>query len=539
MGGPQRAGTSGDAAEAAAPPTSLPVAALSPGSVALVGGGPGALDLITVRGVQLLQQADVLIVDRLGPAALVQHLGEGVEVIEVGKTPGKHSMRQEEIEEILIGAARAGRRVVRLKGGDPFLLGRGGEEVLACRAAGIEVQVVPGVSSAIAGPAAGEVPVTHRGTAVAVHVVNAHGDLGPADLAALGDPGTTTGLMMGVGWLPRLVSQSLLSGIDPQTPVTVVQEATMSGQRVVRGPLADIDQLVREAGIGFPAVIVAGRTAAAGFLSPPGLHAVLDGSGREALAPPPEPDRPAGDAAPAGPAPVLVGCAHGTRSREGRDVIRALLMQVRELLPAVELREAYVDVQSPDVAEVVASLAPARSEVRTRAEHGETSAVVVPLLLSTGVHVAHDVAEAVAGREAVATGPLGPGNRLAQVVVQRLEEAGVGPDDAVVMAAAGTRDPAGVAMAQEMAAMLGELLGREVTACFVAAARPSVAEAVARMRERSAPGTRVAVASYLLAPGHFQGLVEAAGADVVAAPLGAHPLIAELISERYLSAVGG
>src|SRR5690625_4279431 len=101
-------------------------------------------------------------------------------------------MRQEEIEEILIGAARAGRRVVRLKGGDPFLLGRGGEEVLACRAAGIEVQVVPGVSSAIAGPAAGEVPVTHRGTAVAVHVVNAHGDLGPADLAALRDPGTTT-----------------------------------------------------------------------------------------------------------------------------------------------------------------------------------------------------------------------------------------------------------------------------------------------------------------------------------------------------------
>src|SRR5690625_5010630 len=174
MSGAHRAGTSGREAEAAAPPTSLPVAALSPGSVALVGGGPGALDLITVRGMQLLQQADVVIVDRLGPAALVQHLGEGVEVIEVGKTPGKHSMRQEEIEEILIGAARAGRRVVRLKGGDPFLLGRGGEEVLACRAAGIEVQVVPGVSSASAGPAAGEVPVTHRGTAVAVHVVNAH-----------------------------------------------------------------------------------------------------------------------------------------------------------------------------------------------------------------------------------------------------------------------------------------------------------------------------------------------------------------------------
>src|SRR5690625_5666142 len=150
MSGAHRAGTSGREAAAAAPPMSLPVAALSPGSVALVGGGPGALDLITVRGMQLLQQADVVIVDRLGPAALVQHLGEGVEVIEVGKTPGKHSMRQEEIEEILIGAARAGRRVVRLQGGDPFLLGRGGAEVLACWADGYEVLVVPGVCYAIA-----------------------------------------------------------------------------------------------------------------------------------------------------------------------------------------------------------------------------------------------------------------------------------------------------------------------------------------------------------------------------------------------------
>src|SRR5699024_1947227 len=222
---------------------------------------------------------------------------------------------------ILIGAARAGRRVVRLKGGDPFLLGRGGEEVLACRAAGIEVQVVPGVSSAIAGPAAGEVPVTHRGTAVAVHVVNAHGDLGPADLAALRDPGTTTVLMMGVGWLPRLVSQSLLSGIDPQTPVAVVQEATMPGQQVVRGPLATIDQLVREAGIGFPAVIVVGRTAAEGFLSPPDLHAVLEGSGREALAPPPRPGPPRRRSGPREPGPGAGGlCArHPQPHGPGRD----------------------------------------------------------------------------------------------------------------------------------------------------------------------------------------------------------------------------
>lgn len=517
----------------------LSAASLSPGSVALVGGGPGALDLITVRGLGLLRQADVVVVDRLGPAALVDHLGEDVEVISVGKTPGQHSMRQEEIEEILVAKAREGHRVVRLKGGDPFLLGRGGEEVLACRAAGIEVQVVPGVTSAVAGPGAGGIPVTHRGTAVATHIVNAHGDLGPADLAALRDPGTTTVLMMGVKWLPRLVSQALLSGIVSETPVAVVQEATLPGQQVVRGSLATIEQAVREADVGFPAVIVVGQTAAEGFLTPPDPTVEVSGSGREALVPRPDEDPTQRDEAISpSRAAVLVGCAHGTRSREGRDVIRALLMRARALLPDVELREAYVDVQSPEVADVVASVAASRSEIRTRDEDGEISAVVVPLLLSTGVHVAHDVAEAVSGRAAVATGPLGPDARLAEVMAQRLEEAGSGQDDAVVMAVAGTRDPAGQAMAEQMARMLGERLGRQVTTGYVAAARPSVAEAVALVREHSVPGNRIAIASYLLAPGHFQGLVEAAGADLVAAPLGAHPLIAELITERYLAAVG-
>lgn len=517
----------------------ISAASLSPGSVALVGGGPGAPDLITVRGLHLLRQADVVVVDRLGPAALVDHLGEDVEVISVGKTPGRHSMRQAQIEEILVAKAREGHRVVRLKGGDPFLLGRGGEEVLACRAAGIEVQVVPGVTSAVAGPGAGDVPVTHRGAAVATHIVNAHGDLGPADLAALRDPGTTTVLMMGVGWLPRLTSQALLGGIDPETPVAVVQEATLPGQQVVRGSLATIEQAVREAQVGFPAVIVVGRTAAEGFLTPSGPTADVSGSGREALlASSADAPTQADEAVSASPAPVLVGCAHGTRSREGRDVIRSLLMRVRALLPEVELREAYVDVQSPEVAEVVASVAAPRPETRTRDEDGEMSAVVVPLLLSTGVHVAHDVAEAVSGRAAVATGPLGPDARLAEVMAQRLEEAGAGGDDAVVMAVAGTRDPVGQAMAEQMARMLGERLGRQVTPGYVAAARPSVAEAVAQVRERSEPGSRIVVASYLLAPGHFQGLVQAAGADLVTAPLGAHPLIAELIAERYLAAVG-
>ncbi|WP_299305086.1 uroporphyrinogen-III C-methyltransferase [uncultured Brachybacterium sp.] len=505
-------------------------ALLAPGSVALVGGGPGALDLITVRGLHLLQQADVVVMDRLGPRGLTELLAPDVTVIDVGKTPGHPSRTQEQIGALLVEQAQAGLRVVRLKGGDPFLLGRGGEEVLACRAAGIEVQVVPGVTSAIAGPAAGDIPVTHRGAAVALHVVNAHGDLGPADLAALRDPGTTTVLMMGVGWLPRLVSQALLNGVAPDTPVAVVQSATLPEQRSVRGTLATIEEKVRESGIGYPAVITVGRTSAEGFLDAPSPAAPARGAGREAL---PAHEEADGDGT---AVPVLIGCAHGTRLREGRDVVRAILRRIAEQLPSVAVREAYVDVQSPEVAEVVAQLAPACTTVRTREEDTPAAAVVVPLLLSTGFHVGEDIAGAVAGHEALAAGSLGPDPRLAEVMAQRLQEAGARPDDAVVMAVAGTRDRAGQAMAEQMGALLSAQLQREVTVGFIAAAQPSVADAVAQARQRT--GARVAVATYLLAPGFFHTQLRLVGADLVAAPLGDHPLIAEIAVDRYRSVQG-
>lgn len=536
----------------------LSTAVLAPGSVALIGGGPGALDLITVRGLALLQQADVVVVDRLGPTALTAQLAADVEVIDVGKRPGAHSLRQSGIEELLVRRALAGQRVVRLKGGDPFVLGRGGEEVLACRAAGVPVQVVPGVTSAIAGPAAGDVPVTHRGAAVALHIVNAHGDLGPADLAALRDPGTTTVLMMGVEWLPRLVSQSLLNGIEPSTPVAIVQSATTAEQQVVHGTLATIEQIAGEAGISHPAVITVGRTAAARFLHPPLPAAPGRGSGREALpARAPEaaagepspaagaPELTAGQPSPAAPAvPVLIGCSHGTRSRAGRDVVRALLAQIAQRAPGA-VREAFVDVQSPDVREVVGMHAQP-VETRTR-EAGEVQAVVVPLLLSLGHHVRSDIGGAVGGRAAVAAPPLGPDPRLVEVLTQRLQEAGLEPSDAVVLAGSGTRDPEGAAQVRQMARLLGERLGREVTVGVVpaglAAAGPSLAEAVALARERQRgdglPAGRVAVASYLLAPGHFHDLVCAAGADVASAPLGAHPLLVDIVMERYQAALGG
>lgn len=504
-----------------------------------MGGGPGAADLITVRGLELLRQADVVVADRLGPRALLDELDPAVEVIDVGKRPGAHALPQDEIGALLVRLAQAGRRVVRLKGGDPFVLGRGGEEVLACRAAGVPVQVVPGVTSAIAGPAAGDVPVTHRGTAVALHIVNAHGDLGEADLAALRDPGTTTVLMMGVEWLPRLVAQALLNGVDPATPVAVVQSATLPEQRSVRGTLADIEAVVAAEDIAHPAVIVVGRTAADGFLQPPAVRdAPAHGSGREAVVDGAA-DGGAADGVAASPAPVLIGCSHGTRSREGRDVIRALQRMLAERAPGA-VREAFVDVQSPDVAAVVATHAPLNAQ-RTRDEE-PVQAVVVPLLLSLGYHVKDDIGGAVAGRAATAAAPLGPDPRLAEVMAQRLEEAGLGADDAVVMAGSGTRDAEGVAQVEEMGRLLAERLGREVSVGFAYAATPTVRDAVAAVRERQArgelSGSRVAVASYVLAPGHFHDLVAAAGADVLAAPLGAHELVAEIVLERYMAALG-
>ncbi|HWS50227.1 MAG TPA: uroporphyrinogen-III C-methyltransferase, partial [Microbacterium sp.] len=184
------------------------------GRVDLIGGGPGPADLMTVRARRLLAEADVVIADRLGPTAEVRgELGSDVLLIDVGKHPGNHPVPQQRINALLVEHARAGKRVVRLKGGDPFLFGRGGEELLACVAAGVPVDVTPGVSSALSVPQSAGIPVTHRGTASAVHVVNGQGDLTAATLAAMIDDAVTTVVLMGVASLPRLVGAALAHGV--------------------------------------------------------------------------------------------------------------------------------------------------------------------------------------------------------------------------------------------------------------------------------------------------------------------------------------
>lgn len=262
---PRRAVALRDAITAALDLGELPLRAHRPaaaGSVALVGGGPGDPELITVRGRRLVASADVIVVDRLAPRALLSDLPPEVEVIDCGKSAHRHNLTQDEINAVLIDRARAGKRVVRLKGGDPFVFGRGGEEWLACLAAGVAVTVVPGVSSALAAPVMAGIPLTHRGLAADFTVVSGHLDPGRPpdtglDWAALARASTLV-LLMAVEHLDLIVKALVSHDRDPETPAAVIERATLPGQRVLRAPLGRLADEVSAQGVAPPAVIVIG-----------------------------------------------------------------------------------------------------------------------------------------------------------------------------------------------------------------------------------------------------------------------------------------
>ncbi|HSK26660.1 MAG TPA: uroporphyrinogen-III C-methyltransferase [Jiangellales bacterium] len=264
-GDPRRARALRDAVQAGLETGALPLRRLrrerrpGGGSVALVGGGPGDPGLVTARGRRLLADADVVVADRLGPRSLLDDLPDEVEVVDVGKTPGHHPVPQQEINRILVERARQGLRVVRLKGGDPYVLGRGGEEALACRAAGVDVEVVPGVTSAFSVPAAAGIPVTHRGVAKQVTVVSGHEGLDWPTLARL--EGTLI-VLMGVSLLETTAARLIEHGRDPATPVAVVEDGYGPRQRTTTGTLATIGDLARQRGVRPPAVVVVGDVAA-------------------------------------------------------------------------------------------------------------------------------------------------------------------------------------------------------------------------------------------------------------------------------------
>lgn len=238
------------------------------GRVDLVGGGPGPSDLMTVRGRRLLAEADVVVADRLGPTDVLGELDPDVEIIDVGKSPDHHPVPQHKINALLVEHARAGRRVVRLKGGDPFVFGRGGEEVAACLAAGVPVEVVPGLTSIVSVPEAAGIPVTHRGTAASVYVVNGQGPVTTSMLTALADDTVTTVVLMGVAALSRIVDVALAAGVPADRPVAIVESGHTPWQRTTRTTLITAVADAARIGVRNPAVIVIGHVARADLLLP-------------------------------------------------------------------------------------------------------------------------------------------------------------------------------------------------------------------------------------------------------------------------------
>jgi uroporphyrin-III C-methyltransferase len=228
--------------------------------VSLVGAGPGDPELLTLRALRRLQAADAVVYDRLVGEGVLEFAAPTAERIDVGKTPGGGGPTQAEINALLVDLGRHGRRVVRLKGGDPFVFGRGGEEALALARAGVPFEVVPGVSSALAAPAAAGIPVTHRGLSASVTIVNGH-DADQHDWSALARSAGTLVFLMAVEHLEEIVGLLLMHGRPADEPAAVVQWATTPRQRLAAARLSDIAAAARSAGLEPPAVLVVGPTA--------------------------------------------------------------------------------------------------------------------------------------------------------------------------------------------------------------------------------------------------------------------------------------
>ena len=235
------------------------------GHVALVGAGPGDPDLLTIRAARLIGAAEIVFVDRLVGQGVIELISASAEVVYVGKSKGEHSVPQGEIHRRMIDAAKAGRRVVRLKGGDPFIFGRGGEELEALRAAGIDVEIVPGISSALGCAAAAQIPLTHRDMAQAVTFVTGHAALGQEpdlDWQALARPNQTVVVFMGVGTAGTIAARLVAAGRDPVTPIAVIENGTRANEISAFGQLGNVADLIYAAGINGPALLIIGEVVA-------------------------------------------------------------------------------------------------------------------------------------------------------------------------------------------------------------------------------------------------------------------------------------
>ena len=233
----------------------------SRGCVFLVGAGPGDPELLTLRAVRLLQQADVLVYDNLVSSGVLDFAPPKAERIYAGKRRNEHTMRQEQINTLLVKLAREGKRVVRLKGGDPFIFGRGGEEMQELAAQGIDFEVVPGVTAACGVASFAGIPLTHRDHAQVALFVTGHlkdGSTVELDWQALVRPGQTVVIYMGLNALPDICRELIAHGAPPERPVAVVQHGTLATQKVLTGTLADLPQKVATAGLSSPSLVIVG-----------------------------------------------------------------------------------------------------------------------------------------------------------------------------------------------------------------------------------------------------------------------------------------
>jgi uroporphyrin-III C-methyltransferase len=236
---------------------------MNKGKVYLVGAGPGDPKLITVYGLECIQKADVIAYDRLVSKELLNHAKKEAELIYCGKLPGKHEMIQEQIHELLVEKALEGKVVTRLKGGDPFVFGRGGEEAEVLASHGIPYEVVPGITSGIAAPAYAGIPVTHRDYASSFAIVTGHGRAEKGNdhinWPALAQGIDTIAFYMGIGNLSHICMELIKHGKNPQTPVAVIQWGTTSSQIAVTGDLETIEEKVRQKNIVHPAIVLVGQ----------------------------------------------------------------------------------------------------------------------------------------------------------------------------------------------------------------------------------------------------------------------------------------
>ena len=233
------------------------------GTVYLVGAGPGDPDLLTLRAARLISRAELIVHDGLVDPAVLALAGPKARFISVAKSRARHTLPQEEINALLVREALAGRDVVRLKGGDPFVFGRGGEEAEACRAAGVPVEVVPGVTSALGAAAAAQIALTHRDAASVVSFVAGQcKGLAEQNWAGLAGKGRTLVIYMGVKTAPQIAEKLMADGLAPEMPIAVIENACRPDMRVLRAPLAALPELVERERVKSPALIVIGEVTA-------------------------------------------------------------------------------------------------------------------------------------------------------------------------------------------------------------------------------------------------------------------------------------